>query len=79
MALPSYIRDHRQRLRDRFVSGGADAVPDYEMLELVLFRAIPRRDVKPVARRLLDAFGDFAGFSRRRARSFSKWTGSALR
>ncbi|QFT64634.1 DNA repair protein RadC [Roseivivax sp. THAF30] len=61
VALPSYIRDHRQRLRDRFVSGGADAVPDYEMLELVLFRAIPRRDVKPVARRLLDAFGDFAG------------------
>ncbi len=58
--LPSYIRDHRQRLRDRFTTGGAEAVPDYEMLELVLFRAIPRRDVKPLARALLDRFGDFA-------------------
>lgn len=57
---PSYIRDHRQRLRARFLMGGAEAVPDYEMLELVLFRAIPRRDVKPLARALLDRFGDFA-------------------
>lgn len=58
--LPSYIKDHRQRLRQRFMDGGAGALPDYEMLELVLFRAIPRCDVKPVARRLLDTFGDFA-------------------
>ncbi len=57
--LPSYIRDHRKRLRARFIEGGAAAVPDYELLELVLFRAIPRQDVKPLARRLLDAFGDF--------------------
>jgi DNA repair protein RadC len=57
--LPSYIRDHRKRLRDRFLSGGAAAMPDYELLELVLFRAIPRRDVKPLARQLLDKFGDF--------------------
>jgi len=57
--LPSYIRDHRKRLRERFMTGGADALPDYEMLELVLFRAIPRQDVKPLARLLLDAFGDF--------------------
>lgn len=56
---PSYIRDHRKRLRDRFLSGGAQAMPDYELLELVLFRAIPRRDVKPLARELLDKFGDF--------------------
>lgn len=56
---PSYIRDHRKRLRDRFLSGGAEALPDYELLELVLFRAIPRRDVKPLARELLDKFGDF--------------------
>lgn len=56
---PSYIADHRQRLRARFMAGGADAVPEYELLELVLFRAIPRRDVKPLARALMDRFGDF--------------------
>lgn len=56
---PSYIRDHRKRLRQRFIVGGAQAMPDYELLELVLFRAIPRRDVKPLARQLLDLFGDF--------------------
>ena len=59
--LPSYIRDHRKRLRERFISGGADAVPDYELLELILFRANVRQDMKPVARRLFEAFGDFAG------------------
>ncbi len=56
---PSYIRDHRKRLRQRFLDGGAQAMPDYELLELVLFRAIPRRDVKPLARLLLETFGDF--------------------
>lgn len=56
---PSYLRDHRQRLRQRFLAGGAQAMPDYELLELVLFRAIPRQDVKPLARQLLDKFGDF--------------------
>ena len=57
--LPSYIKDHRRRLRDRFMAGGAAALPDYELLELLLFRAIPRQDVKPLARRLIDHFGDF--------------------
>lgn len=57
--LPSYIRDHRQRLRARLLDGGAQAMPDYELLELVLFRAIPRRDVKPLAHQLLETFGDF--------------------
>lgn len=57
--LPSYIKDHRKRLRARFMDGGAQALPDYELLELLLFRALPRRDVKPLARRLLDVFGDF--------------------
>lgn len=57
--LPSYMRDHRQRLRRRFVEGGAQAMPDYELLELVLFRALPRQDVKPLARHLIDTFGDF--------------------
>ena len=57
--LPSYIADHRARLRTRFRDGGATALPDYELLELVLFRAIPRQDVKPLARLLMDTFGDF--------------------
>jgi DNA repair protein RadC len=57
--MPSYILDHRKRLRARFMDGGAQAMPDYELLELVLFRAIPRQDVKPLARALMDAFGDF--------------------
>lgn len=56
---PNYIRGHRQRLRERFDQGGARAMPDYELLELILFRALPRRDVKPLARKLLDTFGDF--------------------
>jgi DNA repair protein RadC len=56
--LPSYIKDHRKRLRARFMEGGAVAMPDYELLELLLFRAIPRQDVKPLARLLLDTFGD---------------------
>jgi len=56
---PSYLRDHRTRLRTRFLQAGPAAMPDYELLELVLFRAIPRRDVKPLARLLLDTFGDF--------------------
>ena len=43
---------HRQRLADRFRKGGAEALPDYELLELVLFRAIPRRDTKDLAKRL---------------------------
>ncbi|MBL9051895.1 MAG: DNA repair protein RadC [Tabrizicola sp.] len=57
--LPSYIADHRQRLRDRFMQAGGAALPEYELLELILFRAIPRQDVKPLARLLLDTFGDF--------------------
>ena len=51
---------HRQRLRARFLKGGDDAVADYELLELVLFRAIPRRDVKPLAKQLLKQFGTFS-------------------
>lgn len=51
---------HRRRLRGRFLKGGADALPDYELLELLLFRAIPRRDVKPLAKTLINIFGGFA-------------------
>lgn len=51
---------HRARLRERFRKGGPDALPDYEMLELLLFRAIPRRDTKALAKLLLARFGSFA-------------------
>jgi DNA repair protein RadC len=50
---------HRQRLKQRFMAGGAGALPDYELLELILFGAIPRRDTKPLAKRLLERFGSF--------------------
>ena len=56
----SLVSGHRQRLRDRFRKGGAEALPDYELLELVLFRAIPRRDTKALAKRLIARFGSFA-------------------
>ena len=51
---------HRQRLRDRFRKAGAEALPDYELLELVLFSALPRRDTKSLAKRLIARFGSFA-------------------
>lgn len=51
---------HRQRLRARFQKAGADAMPDYELLEMVLFRAIPRLDTKDLSKRLLARFGSFA-------------------
>jgi DNA repair protein RadC len=51
---------HRQRLRDRFRNGGAGTVPDYELLEMILFRVFPRGDTKPIAKRLLAKFGSFA-------------------
>ena len=51
---------HRQRLKERFLKAGADALPDYEMLELLLFQAMPRRDTKPLAKALLKRFGSFA-------------------
>lgn len=54
-----FRKNHRKRLRHRFMAGGAAAMPDYELLELVLFRAIPRQDVKPLAKILLNEFGDF--------------------
>jgi DNA repair protein RadC len=56
---PHYL-GHRERLRERFREGGPDALPDYELLEMVLFRAIKRGDTKPVAKALLAKFGSFA-------------------
>jgi DNA repair protein RadC len=58
-AAPHY-HGHRERLRERFREAGAEALSDYELLELLLFRALPRRDVKPLAKLLLTTFGSFA-------------------
>src|ERR1700744_2993437 len=49
---------HRERLRERLFTAGPDALQDYELLELLLFAAIPRRDVKPLAKQLLAEFKD---------------------
>ncbi|MGB9117457.1 RadC family protein [Bradyrhizobium sp.] len=55
-----HYHGHRTRLRERFRSAGADALSDYELLEMVLFRALSRGDVKPLAKSLLKKFGSFA-------------------
>jgi DNA repair protein RadC len=57
---PPHYFGHRERLRERFREAGADALSDYELLELLLFRVQPRRDVKPLAKALLEKFGSFA-------------------
>src|SRR5918911_2055961 len=55
-----HYHGHRDRLRARFADAGGDGLPDYELLELVLFRSNPRRDVKPIAKEILKRFGTFA-------------------
>ena len=55
-----HYHGHRERLRERFHSAGADALSDYELLEMALFPALPRRDTKPLAKTLLKTFGSFA-------------------
>lgn len=50
---------HRRRLKDRFM-GAPKAIPDYELLEILLFNAIPRKDVKPLAKNLISKFGNFS-------------------
>ena len=59
-AEPAHYVGHRVRLKARFREAGADALADYELLELILFRAIPRVDVKPLAKKLIERFGSFA-------------------
>lgn len=56
---PPHHSEHRDRLRERFLKGGVDALQDYEILELILFMALPRRDVKPLAKKLIQNFGSF--------------------
>ncbi|WP_213773816.1 DNA repair protein RadC [Bradyrhizobium sp. dw_78] len=55
-----HYHGHRERLRERFRSAGPDALSDYELLEMALFPALPRRDTKPLAKSLLKKFGSFA-------------------
>ncbi len=55
-----HFHGHRERLRDRFRKAGGEALADYELIELILFRAMPRRDVKPLAKALLARFGSFS-------------------
>src|ERR1700731_969260 len=55
-----HYHGHRERLRERFQGAGPDALSDYELLEMVLFTAQPRRDMKPLAKSLLKKFGSFA-------------------
>jgi DNA repair protein RadC len=57
---PPHYHGHRERLRERFREAGPDALSDYELLEAVLFRAQPRRDVKPLAKTLIATVGSFA-------------------
>ena len=58
---PLSAEGHRARMRQRLLTAGPDSLADHEMLEMVLFLALPRRDTKPIARALLDRFGSFAG------------------
>lgn len=58
-AKPHYL-EHRERLRERLLEGGAEALPDYELLEFLLFDAQPRKDTKPLAKALIERFGSFA-------------------
>ena len=55
-----HFHGHRQRLRERLIGAGAEALPDYELLEVLLFAANPRGDVKPLAKSLIATFGGFA-------------------
>lgn len=61
MGQDAHQTGHRQRLREKLTHAGGDALHDYELLELYLFRSIPRRDVKPIAKALIHRFGDLGG------------------
>jgi len=56
----NHAHGHRSRLKARFMKSGANALAEYELLELLLFRSIPRRDTKPLAKQLIDVFGSFS-------------------
>jgi DNA repair protein RadC len=60
MSAPPHFHGHRQRLRERLIAGGAENLPDYELMEVLLFAGNPRGDVKPLAKDLIERFGGFA-------------------
>jgi DNA repair protein RadC len=60
MGAPPHFHGHRQRPRERLIAAGADALPDYELMEVLLFAGNPRSDVKPLAKNLIERFGGFA-------------------
>ncbi len=74
-----HYHGHRERLRARFREAGAEAVSDYKLLELVLFRAIPQRDVKPLAKELIAKFGSFAEVVAAPVTRLAEVKGQALR
>ncbi|MGO7675577.1 hypothetical protein ACC685_37715, partial [Rhizobium ruizarguesonis] len=61
LACQEHYHGHRERLRDRFRELGDNALADYEILELLLFRLIPRRETKPIAKALIERFGSLSG------------------
>ncbi|MGH6720347.1 MAG: RadC family protein [Alphaproteobacteria bacterium] len=73
---PDHI-GHRKRLKARFLKGGADALADYELLELLLFLAVPRRDMRATAKVLMRKFGSFAGVINAPADQLEKINGVA--
>ncbi|MCB9990979.1 MAG: DNA repair protein RadC [Rhodospirillales bacterium] len=70
-----HYHGHRDRLRERFINGGPDSLADYELLELILFMAIPRRDVKPLAKDLLTRFGNLPGVMNAPVGELKKFSG----
>ena len=66
---------HRERLRERFLNAGPDALADYELLELILFSALPRVDTKAIAKMLLGRFGGFAAVISAEPRRLEEITG----
>jgi hypothetical protein len=73
---PHYV-GHRDRLKSRFAESGGDGFADYELLELVLFRSIPRRDVKPIAKALIGSSDPSPKSWRPPSAGSSRWTASA--
>lgn len=69
---------HRERLRTRLLEGGGDAFLDYELVEYILGLAIPRRDTKPLARRLIGEFGSFPAMLAAKAEELARVEGMTM-